>query len=54
MDIVSMTFYAVICGVLGVSAPSFSSAIQRLAFGAVVGVVAAAVLPFIKGMMGGY
>jgi len=52
MDPTSMTFYAIVCGVLGVSAPRFDSAWFRLAFGAVIGVIAAFALPYIRQMIG--
>ncbi len=54
MDPISISFYAVICGLLGLVAPRLGGVIPRLATGAVVGIVAAVVLPFLKGLMGGY
>ena len=52
MDPISLAFYAVVCGVLSLAAPTLGSALPRLAVGACVGIAAAAVLPVIKGMMG--
>lgn len=54
MDPISLTFYAVICGVLSAVAPSLGGFLPRLITGAGVGLIAAAVLPLAKGMMGGY
>lgn len=49
-----MGFYAVVCGCLSAAAPSMSSRAVRLAIGALVGIAAAAVLPVLRGMLGGY
>ena len=51
MDPISMAFYAVVCGALSLVAPSLPRPLARVAAGAAVGVVAALVLPWIKGMM---
>ena len=52
MDLTAIAFYAVICGTLGVAAPNLGSMPIRLAVGAVVGIVAAILLPVLKGMVG--
>ena len=52
MDPVALAFYAVVCGVLSLAAPSLGGRVMRLAVGAVVGVVAASVLPLLNAMMG--
>ena len=52
MDPISLAFYAVVCGLLSLFAPSLGGRMPRLAIGAVVGVVAATVLPILNGMMG--
>ena len=52
MDPISLGFYALVCGILSAVAPGLGGMIPRLAAGAVVGVVAATVLPFLRGMMG--
>lgn len=52
MDIISMAFYAVVCGLLSAAAPALPSALPRLAIGAAVGIAAAAILPLVRGMMG--
>lgn len=54
MDPISLGFYAVICGLLSYFAPNLGSAKSRLAVGAGVGIVAAVVLPLIKGVVGIY
>ena len=45
-----MAFYACICGVLGVASPRLGSMPVRLAIGAAVGVVAALILPVVRGV----
>ncbi|MDJ0639768.1 MAG: hypothetical protein QNJ20_13090 [Paracoccaceae bacterium] len=52
MDPVALVFYAVVCGVLSLAAPTLGGRVPRLAVGAVVGVVAASVLPILSTMMG--
>ena len=47
-----MAFYAVICGTLGWAAPSIGGAPMRLIIGAIVGVIAATVLPMIRSSVG--
>ncbi len=54
MDAISLAFYATVCGILGVAAPSLGGGVVRLAIGAVVGVAAAALLPLLRGFMSGY
>lgn len=51
MDPVTMAFYAVVCGVLGVFAPSLGTYWKRLIVGGIVGLVAATVLPVLKTML---
>lgn len=51
MEPLSLVFYASVCGLLSVFAPNLPSMPVRLAVGAVVGVVAAALLPVLRGMM---
>jgi len=53
MDPVALAFYAVICGLLSLFAPSLGGTMPRLALGAVVGIVAAALLPTLKALIGG-
>ncbi|WP_227258013.1 hypothetical protein [Kangsaoukella pontilimi] len=52
MDPISLTFYAVICGILSLFAPSLGGRVPRLAIGAVVGIIAATVLPVIRAAVG--
>lgn len=52
MDPVTMVFYGVICGVLALVSISFRNRWARLLLGAVVGVIAAAILPLLRGMVG--
>ncbi|MCG6901742.1 MAG: hypothetical protein LJE68_03590 [Rhodobacter sp.] len=52
MDPIALGFYALVCGGLSVIAPNFPRLPVRLGIGAVVGLVAATVLPWIKGMLG--
>lgn len=54
MEPISLVFYAIVCGCLSVVAPNLGGVMPRLAVGAFVGIVAALVLPFVRGMMGGY
>ncbi|WP_421701931.1 hypothetical protein [Aliiroseovarius sp.] len=52
MDPVALGFYAVICGLLSLAAPSLGRPFLRLGIGALVGIIAAAVLPMLKSAMG--
>ncbi len=54
MDPISLLFYAVVCGILSAVAPNLGGIVPRLLTGGLVGIVAAIVLPFLKGMMTGY
>lgn len=51
-DTTSIIWYAAICGILSALAPSLGGQLTRISIGAVVGILAATALPFIKGMMG--
>ena len=51
MDVTALSFYAVICGVLSIAAPSLGRPAIRFALGAVVGIIAAAALPVLKGLI---
>ncbi|WP_168193047.1 hypothetical protein [Rhodophyticola sp. CCM32] len=48
----ALIFYAAICGVLSLAGPRLGAPLMRLGIGACVGVIAAAILPVIRGMMG--
>ena len=52
MEPISLIFYAVVCGLLSLFAPSLGGRLPRLAVGAGVGVIAAIVLPVLRGAMG--
>ncbi|MBC7283916.1 hypothetical protein [Hoeflea sp.] len=52
IDATAIVWYAAICGALSAFAPSFGGRGLRLAVGAVVGVAAATVLPFVRSMIG--
>ena len=54
MDPIALTFYAVVCGLLSAVAPTMPRLPVRLAIGAVVGILAASLLPVLKGMMQAY
>ena len=52
MDPISLVFYAIVCGILSLVAPNLGGMAPRLATGAIVGIVAAAVLPFLRSALG--
>ncbi|PRY80727.1 hypothetical protein CLV76_10391 [Marivita geojedonensis] len=52
MDLTAMAFYALVCGSLGALAPRLERFWLRFAVAAVVGIVAAAALPAIRGALG--
>ncbi len=54
MDMISLAFYAAICGILSYFAPNFGPPFARLGIGAVVGIIAATLLPILKGTFGVY
>jgi uncharacterized protein YjeT (DUF2065 family) len=51
MDPITLAFYAIVCGLLSAVAPRVPRLPLRLAIGAVVGIVAASLLPVIKGLL---
>lgn len=52
MDPVNLVFYAAVCGTLAAVAPQGKSRVIRGVFGIVVGLFAAGILPFLKGLLG--
>lgn len=54
MDVVTLAYYAAICGALSVAAPYMGNRLVRLALGVLVGLIAAAVLPMARAAMAGY
>ncbi len=54
MEPISLAFYASVCGILSVAAPQLGGFVPRLLIGGIVGVIAAVILPFVRGMITGY
>jgi hypothetical protein len=54
MEPISLTFYAAVCGILGVVAPKLGGFLPRLLIGAFVGIIAAILLPSVRGFLTGY
>jgi hypothetical protein len=52
MDPVTLAFYAVVCGLLGLVGPSLGRPGLRLGIGALVGLAAAGALPVLRGALG--
>ena len=52
MDPVSLGFYATVCGLLGLAGPKLGAAPVRLGIGAVVGMIAVTLLPWLQGLLG--
>ncbi len=53
MDPLTLIFYAVVCGLLSLFAPTLGGRLPRLAIGAAVGIAAAIVLPLVRAAIGG-
>jgi hypothetical protein len=52
MDPISISFYAIVCGCLSVVAPNLGGIAPRLIVGAVIGVIAALLLPTLRQTIG--
>ena len=52
MDPITLGFYAIVCASLSVVAPRFARLPVRLGIGAAVGLVAASLLPVLRGALG--
>lgn len=52
MDPITLSFYGVICGLLGLAGPSLGRPALRLFIGAAVGILAAGVLPYLRASLG--
>jgi hypothetical protein len=52
IDATAVAWYAIICGALSALAPSFGGRLVRMLIGGVVGIIAATVLPMLRGMTG--
>jgi hypothetical protein len=45
MDVTALIFYAIVCGLLSLAAPTVGTPVMRVAIGAIVGIAAAIILP---------
>lgn len=52
MDVTALVFYALICAILSLASPGLGRPATRIAIGAVVGIVAAAILPILRTALG--
>ena len=52
IDVTAIAWYAAICGALAALAPTLGGVSRRIIVGAIVGILAATVLPFLRTMMG--
>lgn len=52
MDPVNLIYYALLCAGLGLLAPRVKRPLRRLGVSALVGLVAAAALPLLRGVFG--
>ncbi len=52
MDPTNLTFYAVVCGTLAAVSPRVDALWVRAAMGIVIGLIASATLPYLKGFLG--
>lgn len=52
MDVTAMMFYALVCGGLGAVSPRLPTVWLRFTVAALVGIVAAALLPVLRGALG--
>jgi hypothetical protein len=52
MDLVSILYYALVCGALAGFAASAGGFLQRVGLGVVVGLAAAAALPLLRTLIG--
>lgn len=54
MDIITLAFYAVVCACLTWAAPRLGAPWMRFGVGAVVGIIAASLLPLLRDVLTGY
>lgn len=52
MDPINLAFYAAVCGLLAAFGPALGGLWSRIVVGIVVGMIASATLPFLKGWLG--
>lgn len=52
MDIITVSYYAVVCGVLGLAGPKLGRPVMRLVIGGLVGIGAATILPTVRLIVG--
>lgn len=52
MDIITVSYYAVVCGLLGWAGPKLGRPVIRLLIGAIVGIGAATILPTVRLIVG--
>ena len=52
MDVVTIIYYAIVCGLLGWVAPKLGRPAARMGLGVAVGIAAAALLPTLRAALG--
>ena len=52
MDTTTLAFYAIICALLSLASPRLGRPLVRLGIGALVGIAAAALLPWVRATFG--
>jgi hypothetical protein len=52
MDVTALIFYAIVCGLLSLAAPTMGKPLIRVAVGTFVGIAAAVALPVLRGVFG--
>lgn len=52
MDIITVSYYALVCGILGLAGPRLGAPVIRLIIGGIVGVLAATLLPALRLILG--
>ncbi|AKO95320.1 MAG: hypothetical protein RID15_12840 [Marinovum algicola] len=48
MDIITVSYYALVCGALGLAGPRLGRPLIRLGIGGIVGILAATLLPTVR------
>lgn len=52
MDIITVSYYAFVCGILGLAGPRLGAPLIRLIVGGIVGILAATALPPVRLIFG--